>query len=41
LTDEERSAWLLAAQSADAGDAWVAYKRKMADLRPALTGWEL
>jgi hypothetical protein len=31
LTDEERSAWLNAAQSVDAADAWEAYKRKMAE----------
>jgi hypothetical protein len=28
LTDEERSAWLKAAQSVDAADAWEAYKRR-------------
>jgi hypothetical protein len=31
LTDEERYAWLKAAQSVDAADAWEAYKRKMAE----------
>ncbi len=31
LTDEERSAWLKAAQSAEVRDAWAAYNRRMAE----------
>ena len=31
LTDEERSKWMLAAQSVDVGDAWGAYQRRMSE----------
>jgi hypothetical protein len=31
LTDEERSAWMIVAQSVNAADAWSAYRKRMSE----------